>query len=82
VISTINSVDLPAYDLATERFITNPLGLVGGVAEAATPISQIICVITLKPHNLTIAFKRKNMCGNTIEKPAIVRDHNRTSGEL
>ncbi|NBW87838.1 MAG: hypothetical protein EBR23_13690, partial [Planctomycetia bacterium] len=31
--------------------------------QAATPVSQIICVITLKPHNLTISFKRKNMCG-------------------
>src|SRR4026207_2199851 len=45
-------------------------------------ISLVIRVVAFKPKHFAVAFKRENVRRDPVEKPAVVRDYYRTSGEI
>ena len=50
-------------------------------AETAVFVGFVIRIVTFKPIDLAIAFKGEHVRGDTIEEPAIMRDHYGTAGE-
>src|SRR5438552_15436044 len=45
-------------------------------------ICFVFRVITLEPHDLTVALKRQDMSRNSVQEPAVMADYNRTTGEI
>ena len=43
--------------------------------EAPFAVFLVVCVVACKPNDLAVALERKNVRGNSVEKPAIVRYH-------
>src|SRR3990172_10740372 len=71
------------YSLSPHEFLVfDPVRLVGGNAESLLPVFFILRVITVEPDDLAISFKCKDMRGDTVEEPAIVRYNDCTSGKV
>ena len=49
--------------------------------QAAAPVLFVFAEVSWKPEHIAVAFKGKNMCGDAIQKPAIVGDDQRGAGE-
>ena len=45
----------------------------GFFAQALTLVGFVLVVVAVKEHHLTVAFKGKNVRGNTVKEPAVVR---------
>ena len=60
---------LEANAVRSRRFFTKALSLVGFV----------FVVVAIKENNLTVAFKRQDMRGNSVEEPTVVRGHQRAA---
>ena len=56
--------------------------LVGICAKATFPVCLVIGVIAFKPDCLTVTLKCKDMRGNAVKEPAVVRDHHRAAGKI
>ncbi len=69
------------FDVLTahERLVPNPVRLIRISALPLLQILDIRLVVPLEPDDLGIPFERQNVRRNTVEKPPIVRDHNRAS---
>src|ERR671924_2036036 len=67
--------------LSRQLSILNPMRSLGGGAEPHLSIGFVFRIVAVKPNNLAVAFEGENMGCDPIQKPAIVRDHNRTTSE-
>ena len=56
--------------------------LVGIGAAATFPVSLIISIVAFKPDCLTITLECKDMGGDTVEEPAVMRNHDRTTRKV
>src|SRR5690242_4648485 len=73
--------DIPASASARQRFVPDAVRLRGVLALAPPEILDVFAVIALEPHDLRVALEGEDMSGDTVEEPAIMRDHHRTAGE-
>src|SRR2546426_11575688 len=51
-------------------------------ALAPLEVLSVVAIRPFEPHRLRIPLESENVCGDTIEKPPIVRDHHGTTGEI
>ena len=56
--------------------------LVGFLAEAFFPIDLVVAVIALEPDDFAVAFERKDMRRNAVQKPSIMAADDRATGEI
>ncbi len=56
--------------------------LIGVVTEAAFAVGLVLAVIAVKVLDMTVAFERENMRGDTVEKPAVMRNYDRAAGKI
>ena len=68
--------------LAPMRRMRRPLRLISVDAESFFAVFLVLGVIPVKPVHFAVAFESKNVCGNPIQKPAIMRDDNGTAGKV
>jgi hypothetical protein len=55
--------------------------LVRSPTNSPTAVYLIIGIITGKPSHFTVTLKCKNMSGYSVEKPPVMTDNDRASGE-
>ena len=65
-----------------QGLVPDPVRLIGTVAEAPMAICLVIRIVSLKPRHLAITLEGEDMGGDAIQKPAIVRDDDRTAGKI
>jgi len=53
-----------------------------GCTKSSLSISLVFRIVAVKPNNLAVAFKGKHMSRDPIEKPTIMRDHDRAPCEV
>src|SRR5207247_7057772 len=70
--------DLPPRQLT----ILDSMRLLGGSAEPALAIGLVFRIVSVEPHDFAVAFKGEHMSRDPIEKPAIVRDHDRAASKV
>src|SRR5215469_18431905 len=63
------------YSRSHQGLVADAMRLVGFGAKTAVPISFVIVVIALKPHDLAISLEGEDVSGNPIQKPTIVGDN-------
>lgn len=51
----------------------------GFFAQTLTLVGFVLVVVAVKEHHLTVAFKGKNVRGNTVKEPAVMRGHHRAA---
>ena len=68
--------------LRFQRLIPNAFGPRALFAQPLAFIGFILLIVAVEKHQLRIAFKRKNMRGDTVKKPAVMRDHQHAAGEF
>src|SRR5688572_25025715 len=68
--------------LPCQLAVLDAVRLIGGRAEAALPIGLVVLVVALEPLHPAVAFERQHVRRNAIEKPPIVRDDYRATGEF
>src|SRR5512145_311315 len=73
---------IPALLLARQLPIANPMRLIRFFAETFFPIGLVIAIVALEPHDFAVAFKRKDVRRDPVEKPPIVTADDRTAGEI
>ncbi len=61
--------------------VANPVRLIGLDAQAPLAIRFVIGVVAFKPHDLRIALEGQNVGGDAIQKPAIMGNDHRATGE-
>ena len=54
--------------------VLDPVGLVCGSAETGLSVCLIFRVVALEPDPLALPLKRKHMCSDTVEEPAVMAD--------
>src|SRR5712672_3408170 len=59
----------------SERLVADAMRLIGLGAQAPVPVSLVIGVIPLEPHDLAVALEGQHVGRDAVEKPAIVRDN-------
>ena len=64
-----------------ELLVVDAVGLIGGRAQAPPAVGLVVLVVALEPAHLAVAFERQHVRGDAIEEPAIVADHDGTTGE-
>ena len=67
---------------ALDRLVFDAVRLVGIGPQAPFAVGLVIGKVAGKPANLAVALKGQYMCGDTIQKPAVVRDHHGTAGKI
>src|SRR6185436_20542465 len=55
--------------------------LLGFHAEALAAIGLVVLVVALEPHDAALALECEHVCGDAVQEPAIVADHDGTAGE-
>ncbi len=66
----------------TQPLVFNPVWLICSFSQAPFAVGFVICIVAFKPLNVAVTLEGQNMRGNTIQKPAIVRNHYRAAGEV
>ena len=61
--------------------VFDAMWLVGIGAETTMFVGLVVSIVTFKPIDLAVALKGEHVRGDTIEEPAIMRDHHCTAGE-
>ena len=59
-------------DLPCQMAVLDPMGLIGGSAEASAAIGFVIRIVPFEPDDAAVAFERENVSGDAIQKPAVV----------
>src|SRR5210317_1009267 len=72
----------PLKLLPRQTAITNPVRLIGILAESSFAIFFVFRVIAFVPDHLGIAFESEDMGRNAIEKPAIMADHHGAAAKV
>ena len=62
--------------------VLDPVGLICCSAEAGLSVCLIFRVVSLEPDHPALTLKRKHMCGDTVEEPAVVADYYGTSCKI
>ncbi len=65
-----------------ELFVFDPFGLVGFDAQPFSPLQLVGFVVSLTPMDVAAALECQNMGTNPIEEPAVVANHDGTTGEI
>ena len=52
------------------------------VAQTLLLVLLVLRISTLEEINLGITLERKDMCGDTVQEPAVVGNHHSTAGEI
>src|SRR5574338_1428961 len=60
--------------------VLDPVRLVGFGAEAALAVGFVVLVVTLEPHDLTVAFEGEHVRRDAIEEPPVVADDDGAPG--
>jgi hypothetical protein len=68
------------WDLLHQFLVFEPLW--SDVPHTAFLVLLVLRVGSFKEIHLGITFKGKDMCGNPVQEPAVVRNHYGTSGEI
>ena len=78
---TVQRVNLHRFilTLVLQRLKAQAVRTRGFFAQALTLVGFVLVVVTVKEHHLTVAFKGKNVRGNTVKEPAVVRRHHRAA---
>jgi hypothetical protein len=71
-----------AYPLPRQMTVLDSMRLDGGGAESGAAIGFVVGVIPFKPDDAAVAFEGQYVCGDAIQKPAVMADDNRASGEI
>ncbi len=64
----------PSACLRVQWAITDTVGCIRFRAEPLSAVGFVFLVIAPEPNDLTVALERDDVCGDPIEKPAVVRD--------
>ena len=56
--------------------------LVGGGAETSPAVCLIVGVVSFEPDGAALSFESQNMCGDAVEKPAVVADDDGASCKM
>ena len=62
--------------------VLDPVRCFSRRAQTLFAVGLIIGIIPFEPNDFTVAFKGEHVCGDTIEKPAVMRNYNRATGEV
>ena len=65
-----------------ELAVLDAVRLIRGGAETCFAIDFVVGVVSLKPDDAAFTFKGEDVGRHTIEKPAVVRDHDSAAGEI
>ena len=61
--------------------VFDAVGLLRRQSETSIPVRFIIGKISFKPDDFTVPLECKDMGGYSVEKPAVMADHQDTTGE-
>src|SRR5262245_27577579 len=64
------------------RLVLDSVRLVSVVALPTLEVFVVETVVPLKPNDLGLSFERENVRRDSVEEPAVVRDHHRTSRKV
>ena len=62
--------------------ILDSVGAIGFTPKAQLPVVIVFRVVPVEPDRPAVALEREDVSGNAIQKPAIVTDDDRASGEV
>ena len=65
-----------------ELFVANAVRLRSGFAQTLLAIGFVLGVVALEEGYLRVVLVRQDMGGDTVQEPAIVRDHDGRAGEV
>src|SRR5690606_10656160 len=65
-----------------EPLVLDAVRLRGVFALAPLQVFRVIRVVALEEHDLAVAFEREDVRRDAVEKPAVMRDHDRAAREL
>ncbi len=70
-----------AAELSGEALVADPVRLVCILALAALEILDVVGVVALEKDHFAVAFEGEHVRGDSIEEPAVVRDHDSRAWE-
>jgi len=71
----------PAHSFPRQLPVLDPMRVLRGGAEPHLSVRLVFRIVAVEPDDLAVTFEREDIRRDPIEKPAIVRDHNRATGE-
>src|SRR5215469_16867175 len=77
VVDTANAWDVRS---ASERLVLDAVRLRGVVSGPSLVVLDVLLVVALEPDHLRVALEGEHVGGDTVEEPAIVRDHDGAAG--
>lgn len=78
---TVQRVNLHRFilTLVLQRLKAQAVRTRGFFAQALTLVGFVLVVVAVKEHHLAVAFKGKNVRGDTVKEPAVMRGHHRAA---
>src|SRR6266481_9814040 len=68
--------------LLDQLLVSDPMWLIGVVAEPPLAVGFVVGVVAFEPNDRALVLERQHVRCDPIEKPAIVRDHDRATTEV
>src|SRR5215510_7543418 len=65
--------------LAGEGLVADPVGRVGGGAQALSAVGLVVLVVALEPHHRAVVLEGEHVGGDAVEEPAVVADDHRAA---